>query len=135
MSESAANVAGSEGKAASARRGWLVLAVGAILITGVAAWLVLRPAGPAPPAVDLVGADPAIAAAVEVAQADVRAKPRSAAAWGRLGQVLRAHNFGDAANVCFARAEQLDPTEPRWPYLQGATLALTDRDAAIVLFE
>src|SRR5439155_5405314 len=135
MSDAAANIGASQRPTAPARRRWLVLLIATMPIGALVAWLVLRPAGPAPPAVDLTGADPAIATAIEAARAEVRAKPRSAAAWGRLGQLLRAHDFGDAANVCFSRAEQLDPTEPRWPYLHGATVSMTDRDAAIPLLE
>jgi tetratricopeptide (TPR) repeat protein len=85
--------------------------------------------------VDLTGAEPAVAQAIERARAEVEKKPRSAAAWGRLGMLLRAHDYGDEANVCFARAEQLDAKDPRWPYLQGLTLILADREAALPLLE
>jgi tetratricopeptide (TPR) repeat protein len=90
---------------------------------------------PVPPELDLAGADPAIVRAIDEARAEVHASPRSAAAWGRLGMLLRAHDFGMEANACFAQAERFDGTDPRWPYLQGLTLALSDRDAAIPLLE
>jgi tetratricopeptide (TPR) repeat protein len=86
---------------------------------------------PAPPAVSLADADPAVAAAIESARRDVRWKPRSAAAWGRLGQLLRAHGYVPESNTCFARAERLDPRDPRWPYLQGTGLQSDDPEAAI----
>jgi tetratricopeptide (TPR) repeat protein len=58
-------------------------------------------------------------------------KPHSAAAWGRLGQLLRAHGYGPESNVCLAQAERLDPADPRWPYLQGTGLQSDDPEAAI----
>ncbi len=116
------------------RRGRLLiagLAVALIVVGGGAwaAWYWL--AAPAPPEVDVSGADPDVAEAVEAARAAVRWSPRSAAAWGRLGMVLRAHDFGREANVALAEAERLDSADPRWPYLQGLTLLLGDADAGV----
>jgi tetratricopeptide (TPR) repeat protein len=62
----------------------------------------------------------------------VRWEPHSAAAWGRLGQLLRAHGYVPESNVCFAHAERLDPDDPRWPYLRGTGLQSDDPEAAIV---
>src|SRR5260370_20138732 len=45
---------------------------------------------PVPPTLDLQGTDPALAEALEGACAEVRRAPYSAAAWGRLGALLRA---------------------------------------------
>jgi tetratricopeptide (TPR) repeat protein len=112
----------------------LVLASAAVLAAG-GYWFLWRTPEPAPPAVDLTGAEPAVAQAIERARAEVEKTPRAAAAWGRLGMLLRAHDYGDEANVCFARAEQLDANDPRWPYLQGLTLVLADREAALPLLE
>jgi tetratricopeptide (TPR) repeat protein len=95
-------------------------------------WLWRRESAPEPPAVELTGVDPAVAAAVEEARAAVRRSPGSAAAWGRLGMVLTAHDFNEEAQPCFAEAERRDPQEPRWPYHQGLWLALTDPEAAAV---
>ncbi len=105
----------------------LALAAGALLAGGY--WY-LRPT-PQPPAVDLADADPAIARAVTEARQGVLAAPRSAAAWGRLGMVLAAHDFRAEANACFAQAQLLDPNEPRWAYLQGVGLSLGDPEAAL----
>ncbi len=114
----------------------LLLLTASLVVTGAAlaaGWLLWRT--PEPPNVDLAGAEPALADAIDAARADVRAAPRSAAAWGKLGMVLRAHDFGTEANACFAQAQRLDPDDPRWPYLRALTLALADRDAAIPLLE
>src|SRR5215207_4362078 len=118
------------------RRAPALAAAGVVLIvSAAAAWYFWPRADVGPPTVDLAGADPDVARAVEEARAAVKEAPQSAEAWGRLGMVLRAHNFGDEANVCFERAEHLDAADPRWPYLRGVTVALTDRDAAIPLLE
>jgi tetratricopeptide (TPR) repeat protein len=86
---------------------------------------------PAPPAVSLTDADPAVAGAIEAARRDVWWKPRSAAAWGRLGQLLRAHGYVPESNHAFAQAERLDPADPRWPYLHGNGLQSDDPEAAV----
>ena len=99
------------------------------VVLGVLWWM--RPALPEPPAIDLSGIDPAVVQTVEEARLAVRQAPRSAAAWGRLGQVLAIHGFTDEASICFARAERLDPQEVRWPYYQAHFLSLESTAAAI----
>jgi tetratricopeptide (TPR) repeat protein len=86
---------------------------------------------PTPPAVTLSDADPAVAAAIESARKDVWWNPRSAAAWGKLGQLLRAHGYVPESNRCFAEAERLDPDDARWPYLQGTGVQFDDPEAAV----
>jgi cytochrome c-type biogenesis protein CcmH/NrfG len=49
--------------------------------------------------------------------------------------VLRAHDLGEEANLCFEQAERFDPTEPRWPYLHGLTRVLTDPVSGIGYLE
>jgi tetratricopeptide (TPR) repeat protein len=105
-----------------------ILAGGAAL--GVFGWRWYT--APQPPVIDLSGADPAIARAVDAALAKVREQPRSLEAWAHLGQLLRASNYLEAAVLCFAQAERLDPRNPRWPHLQGEGLLLRgDSDAAL----
>ncbi len=99
------------------------------VVFGVFWWT--RPPLPGPPAADLSGADPAVKETVEEARTAVEQAPRSAAAWGRLGQVFLVHGFMDEARVCFARAESLDPQEARWPYFQAYILSLDSAAAAI----
>src|SRR5205085_5778672 len=79
-------------------------------------------ASPEPPTVESPDLDPAIKRVLEEARRAVLKSPESAAAWGQLGLVLTAHSFHVPARVCFARAEELDPQEPRWPYFQGKSL-------------
>jgi tetratricopeptide (TPR) repeat protein len=90
-----------------------------------------HPPPPTPPAANLQEVDPAAAAFVEEAYREVHQSPGSAATWGRLGMILLAHEFLGEANVCLARAELLEPEEPRWPYYQGIALFLGDPAAAI----
>ena len=119
------------------RRRLLLLAglVGVGAGLAVAAYLAWKPRPPVPPEVDVTGADPEVVQAVDDARAGVLRRPRDAAAWGRLGMVLRAHDFAEPANRCFAEAERLDPRDPRWPYLRGLTLLLTEPDAGIACLE
>lgn len=86
---------------------------------------------PMPPAVSFVETDPAIVGVIEDARWNVLWSPRSAAAWGRLGQVLRAHNYLSEAHLCLAHAERFDSKDPRWPYLQGVDVLASDHEAAI----
>src|SRR5262249_56660528 len=84
-----------------------------------------------PPTVDPASAEPEVLAAIEAAREQVRRSPGSPAAWGQLGQVLLAHYYTDEANLCFTRAEVLEPNEARWAYLHGLTRMDSDTTEAI----
>ena len=86
---------------------------------------------PAPPNIPLDGLDPDVAAAVRSALDDVRKNGRSDAAWGKLGQILLAHEDFDHNDDCFAQAERLNPNEPRWPYYRGLTRMTRSPDEAL----
>ncbi len=109
----------------------VTLAAGA-LAAGAWWWLGRGGGPPGPPAVALDGADPAVASAVTAARGRVLREPTSAPAWGALGEVLLANQFPADADVCLARAETLDPAEPRWPYLRAWELLPSDRDAGLL---
>jgi tetratricopeptide (TPR) repeat protein len=94
-----------------------------------------QPGRPAPPAISPQGLEPAVWTALEESRREVSRSPNSSNAWGHLGKMLLAHKFAEEAGICFARAEMLDPTEPRWPYFQGIILDLTDTSAAIAEFQ
>ncbi|HKB36529.1 MAG TPA: tetratricopeptide repeat protein, partial [Gemmataceae bacterium] len=49
-----------------------------------------------------------------------------------LGMVFQAHNFNPEARACYARAESLDPSAARWPYLHALALVGDDPDAMLV---
>jgi tetratricopeptide (TPR) repeat protein len=88
---------------------------------------------PAPPDVSLEGVDPALARAIATARRQVIAEPRSAAAWGRLGKLLLAARYNEAAATCFGQAAGLDAADPHWPYLWADALLPQDPDAALPL--
>lgn len=112
-----------------------------VALLGGLLFLALRP--PPPPVVEVntEGFDPLIAAAISQARQAVLSAPRSAAARGRLGMVLLAHEVRAPARDCFAQAMALAPREPRWPYFLGLArlvdnplAAATNFDRAVRLF-
>jgi tetratricopeptide (TPR) repeat protein len=104
-------------------RGALVAALAAILAGG--AWYVARRLDvPQLPAVRLDGVEPAVAAAIEQALAQVRASPRDVATWTHLAKLLRGNDFLEPAAAAFDQLERLDPDNPPWPYLAAEALLL-----------
>jgi tetratricopeptide (TPR) repeat protein len=108
---------------------WLLFGL-VLLGAGLTGWY-LWPRGPRPPVLKLEGIDPRVVEALKKAQAAVEARPRSAQAWGDLGELLVASDLYAEGLVCLRQAERLEPTEVRWPYLQGFALLLYDPDAAV----
>jgi tetratricopeptide (TPR) repeat protein len=98
--------------------------VAAVLILGVSAWLWQRGRTPQPPRVDLDGIEDEVAQLIGNEIDAVRRQGRSGPAWGRLGQVLRAHGFDEEAVACWRHAERFDDQEPRWPYYRGVVLLM-----------
>ena len=119
-----------------------VLLVGIfVVVVGLAAGIGLhffraRPVPPTPPDAPVDETDPAVASAVRIARQRVLKAPRSAEAWGDLGKAFIANELEDQSQTCFAQAEQLDPSDPHWPYYQGGTLINRgDRQGAIPYLE
>ena len=83
------------------------------------------------PAFSLDASDREVASALNEVRQDVEQEPHSAEAWGDLGRVLRAHEFGPEAEVCFRNAQRLDPADYRWPYLLAVSLAATDQGRSL----
>ncbi|HEY0455301.1 MAG TPA: tetratricopeptide repeat protein [Verrucomicrobiae bacterium] len=84
---------------------------------------------PGPPAVSLVSIDKPLASLISSSRQAVLQRPKSAQAWGKLGQVLQAAEFPREARQCYAHAARLEPLSPRWPYLSGV-LELQDQPEA-----
>jgi tetratricopeptide (TPR) repeat protein len=90
---------------------------------------------PAPPDLVFEGTEPDLHRAVQRARDAVLKEPRSARAWGALGDVFTANELEAEGAACYAQAERLDPSDPRWPYHQaGALLNLGQREEAVVFF-
>jgi tetratricopeptide (TPR) repeat protein len=103
-----------------ARRVWFLAAV---LVIAAGWWLWRRNDTPALPAVSTIQLDASSARQVQQHLDEVRRSPRSGAAWGRLGALLRSFEFRAEARRCFDVAGRLDPKNPRWPYFLGLMLA------------
>jgi tetratricopeptide (TPR) repeat protein len=65
----------------------------------------------------------------------VEDEPRSAAAWGEYGIVLRAYRQHPQADRCFQVAAGLDPADGRWPYLLATRLVDANPAAAVEWLE
>jgi tetratricopeptide (TPR) repeat protein len=79
--------------------------------------------------------DPAVAEPL-VRAMDAAAMQDDGATWAALGQRLLAHEFIEAAREAFARAEQTDPSDARWPHLAGYAAGLAgDQSAAIAAYQ
>jgi len=113
------------------RRGWMVIVLLAAF-AGAAGWYTWRRyTAPIPPQIAHEELDPEVAEAIETARRKIYADPYSAQSWGELGNLLRAAQLFTEAVACFAQAERLDPKNPRWPYLQGEALHVSDNHAAL----
>ena len=117
------------------RKAWLALAAAGVAIAGVVGvtvWLTRE--GPVP---DVPRPDPSAFTDREVqmelfgAARRVELDPRSAAAWGEYGILLRAYRQHPEADRCFQVAADLDPADGRWPYLLGYHLADADPAGAV----
>jgi tetratricopeptide (TPR) repeat protein len=108
----------------------LCAVAGAVLLAygGIGLWY--RLTGPSIPAPDTMNTDPAVVTALAAARRSVERRPGSADAWGDLGKVLRIHEFFAESDVCFARAAELNPRDPRWPYFLGRGQRGRDRGKA-----
>jgi tetratricopeptide (TPR) repeat protein len=72
------------------------------------------------PSIDTTGFEPIIGAQVATAEKNLRAKPRSAEAWGQLAMLLHAYELHEQADACYHRAAALDRKDPRWSRLHDA---------------
>jgi tetratricopeptide (TPR) repeat protein len=78
--------------------------------------------------------EPPVAEAVRAAREQVLQEPRSASAWGGLGEVFLANGFDGEGRVCCIEAERLDREDPRWPYFQAVVVINRgDREGALPL--
>ncbi len=98
------------------------------------------PAAPEPepdeiPLPPLANADPDIVRVVTEAREAVRADPRSAEAWGKLGDRCFVHEFLEEAAASYERAAELDPESYLWSYRLGWCLINNDPERALAPLE
>jgi tetratricopeptide (TPR) repeat protein len=116
---------------------WVLLAAAALTAAaaGTGVWYFTARRMPAPPDLVFEGTEPDLHRAVQRAREAVLKEPRSAKAWGALGDVFTANELEAEGAACYAQAERLDPKDPRWPYHQaGALLNQGQREEAVVFF-
>jgi tetratricopeptide (TPR) repeat protein len=101
------------------------------------AWALVGSLGPgcdrAVPAID-PALHRGVRVALEKARAAVVAAPASAAAWGRYGMLLDAHDCRAEARDCYRRARRLAPRDVAWCHLLAVGLEPDDPEAAIALY-
>ena len=122
--------------APKSRRVWRISGAAAIVALSLGVlglWFYVL--GPSPPEVSTAEAGPGVAEDIAEAHSEVRLKPYSASAWGNLGVVLHLYEYFEEAGTCYARAAQLAPRSPRWPYLQAVIQLRSDLEAALPLLE
>ena len=108
-----------------------------VLVTGWSCGQGAQSSLPEIPTPDMTGMEPQVAERLQQLVDQVGEDPDSAAAWGRYGMVLHAHELLDEASPVYARARELDPGDERWAYYHGDVLSLvgTDLEAAIEAFQ
>ncbi len=78
------------------------------------------------PRPNLDGAEPPVVARMNARIAAVEASPSSAETWGRYAMFLHAQRCLAEADIAYAEAHRLDPTDFRWPYFRGLVVLKTD---------
>jgi tetratricopeptide (TPR) repeat protein len=117
---------------------WLLIvaAVGIIALVGEVVYYGVRKANaPKPPEITLRGEDRLVDEALVNARQLVLDGPYMAEAWGHFGKVLLAHEYRKEAAIAFAKAAELNPAEPRWPYFEATALELEQYDAVAPLLQ
>lgn len=117
------------------RKRWRFFSVAFVVVLLLGGGAILRSylrTPPEPPVFPVQeGADPAVVDVVMKARQAVLADRKNAAAWGELGMVFGAHGYEPEADRCFVVAEELDSSEPRWPYYRGLFARVHHPDEAI----
>ncbi|MCB1020468.1 MAG: tetratricopeptide repeat protein, partial [Acidobacteria bacterium] len=94
--------------------------------------VVLAACGGSAPPLPHVSADefpPAARAEARKTEATLEEDPKNPNANARLGMLFHAHERYPEALACYRRAAAYGPSDPRWPYLEGAAL-MADGDAS-----
>lgn len=108
---------------------WLVIVVLGLGLIGCA------PPQEAPPPIPQRGLSPAWIHTLEESRRAVVDTPRSAEAWGRLGQRFQAADLPNPALSCYAQARALAPRDQRWWHLTGILQLLNQPDQGLKSLE
>ena len=103
-------------------------------VLSAAGLLVACGPGAAPPEVDVSGLPARLAARIQERRQAVADNPESAEAWGALGMVLDVHDLRAGAAHCYERAQGLDGSDFRWPYLLGVLKLTSHQGEALEQF-
>lgn len=87
------------------------------------------------PRIELESIDSEIADAISGAIEKIESNPEDAEAWGNLGEIYYAHNYGTKSVEALKVAQDLAPTVAKWPYLRGMIFAEADVSAGMPLVE
>ena len=115
--ESSCLAVGAASQPATAKRSRLACLTVLALVAGCE-----RGVGP-PPTVPLEAANAELVALIDDLLGSVRSLPESAEMRGRLGMAYEVNDFYTEAAAAYAQAEQLDPTDFRWPYFRAVLAA------------
>ncbi|QDU36819.1 TPR repeat-containing protein YrrB [Maioricimonas rarisocia] len=99
------------------RRAGTVLLWTVALTPGIAHWIWTATRPVEIPSVSESEVTTPVQEAIEAAREAVGRAPQSDEAWGQLGMTFLAHGLRDEAEVCLLKAAEIDPSDPRWPYL------------------
>ncbi|HEV3438662.1 MAG TPA: tetratricopeptide repeat protein [Gemmata sp.] len=121
------------------RNSWLS-SLAILLLVGVSLFILYRFNSSTPPTIPpdpkAEELEPAVTVAVRTMRERVLKEPKSAKAWGELGEVFLANELAAEARVCLVEAARLEQTNPHWPYLQALILVNDgDREAALPFFQ
>jgi len=108
------------------QRQWLASVL--VCVVFGCAWLSGCSREPQPPDVSSASLDPALSALIASNRRAVLKSPRSAEAWGRLGQSLQAAQFDPESVICYEHALALEPGSVRWAHLGGLQLLQLGRE-------
>lgn len=78
------------------------------------------------PRPNLEGAQPPVVARMNTRVAAIEASPDNADTWGRYAMFLHAQRCLAEADIAYAEAQRLAPTDFRWTYFRGLVLVKTD---------
>ena len=87
------------------------------------------------PRANLDGAPAPVAAMINEAALTVEASPSSAEAWGDYAIVLHVHACKPEADIAYAEAQRLAPSEFRWAYFRGVLQMKLDPSKALEHFD